>query len=335
MTELLFIINRSKSTSNPIKINPSIHDCTTMEKLYSEKPVKTSHSPGLKSTVKVTSTMWPLAPPIKPVVPALTSHTCPHLVSSKQKDEEIQLLRLELSKLREDLRDYKLRAEKKTQHLIDNNIKLSFKVQKHELKAQTQNTLPLQCQNLNAEIQWLKEINRELELEMWNQYSILSAGKAKELAAQRQTFDWEINLQKLESERLSKKNEALTTEFNKNCADFIKVELKHGELERLFNDLNFRFDQLQLKNEQLEKTLLLKQNEDVGMHQKGLAQLKDFTMKTNELEKTVGKLGVEIALEKQKTKSLEQQNLLLIQEKARLEAILEGATKSLKRSKTC
>ncbi|CAL8146418.1 unnamed protein product [Orchesella dallaii] len=229
-----------------------------MDKLHSELPVNTSNSPGLKSTVRVTSTMWPLAPPIKPVVSALTSHTCPHLISSTQKDEEIQLLHLELSKLREELRDYKLRAEKKTQRLIDNNIKLSFKVQKHELKLQTEKTLPLQTQNLKAEIQRLKEVNRELELEIWNQYSILSAGKAKELAAQRQTFDWEINLQKLESERLSKKNEALTTEFNKNCVDLINVELKYGELERLFNDLKFRLDQLQLKNEQLETTLLLK-----------------------------------------------------------------------------
>ncbi|CAL8146421.1 unnamed protein product [Orchesella dallaii] len=57
-------------------------------------------------------------------------------------------------------------------------------------------------------------------------------------------------------------------------------------------------------------------------------------MKTNELEKTVGTLGVEIALEKQKTKSLEQQNLRLIQEKAQLQAIVEMRNEVAKEIKT-
>ncbi|CAL8140053.1 unnamed protein product [Orchesella dallaii] len=302
-----------------------------MELLRSALLDKREKASGLNSTVTVTSTLWPMrpAPMKKPIQPSelsetlLNSCTSTHVISSTDQNEEIQSLRTELSKLREELRSCKFRAEQKTQSLIANNVKLSFKLQKYELETKMQNVKPIQSEKFSAEIQRLQEINRKLELEKSNECATILSRKTQELSEQREKFCCEVNANKLELTKLSKRNEELTTEISKKIAEFNNLELKHEEFKKLFNDLNSRCDELNLKNKSLEMTLSKNSKEDLEIHKNCDTQIKDLTNNINCMAKTVGKLEVEMALEKQTSADLEQQNLLLAEEKAQLETILE------------
>ncbi|CAL8140055.1 unnamed protein product [Orchesella dallaii] len=298
---VLFALGSRQSINNNFKyITP---DCATMSLLRSALLSKTSKPPGIKSTNSLISS---------------------EILSSTDKNEEIRFLRDELSKLRQDFRDYQLRAEKMENNLMANNIELSSKLQNFVLETQTWNNMTLKFQKLNDEIQGLKNINQDLQLETSHQYSILLASKTQELSDQHEKFSCEINAYNLVFNELSKQNEKLRAELKKKCAEFRNLELKHGELEILFNDLNYRSDELKLKNQKLEMTLSQRTKDGVKTQQNCNPEIKDFTNNIiTEFEKIVGKLELEMALEKQKPADLEEQCLHLAQKEAQLEALVE------------